>query len=313
MKRFSFRQFRFPSKGDEDEDPGKKALKRREQVRKAQRTHRERKDAYVKSLENEVLQLRTNEAKLLQKTNYLHTEVIRLQNILSENRIPYESNINEELTPPVDDDFNYPVSRSMIILDQPQNGAPHMRIAEGHVPSPNSGHALFDPGARPDSSHRPPPPPKDIPHSIGDLDVTEIGIDFVLTLEDPCLSHTQGNPEEPEAPTGHALTATASLLFQAPGPHGPGLPSASTWGAPREGLDRLLRLSENIPLGGEVTPVVAWNRIRGLPAFQAIDSKVLSNLTKELSRYVKCYGFGAVIDEIIFEKTLHSFGLGRVQ
>ncbi|KAJ9301209.1 hypothetical protein DTO271G3_1344 [Paecilomyces variotii] len=312
MKSFQFRQFRFPSKGDEEEDRNKKTLKRREQVRKAQHTHRERKDAYVKSLEKEVLQLRTNEAELLQKTNSLNAEVTRLQRILAENRIPYESHIVEDLTTSVDNDFNPSFSHSMIILDQPQNGAPHIRVTKGHASSSNEGHSHFGPEKRPDGSHPPPPPPKDIPRPR-DLDITEVGMDFVLTLEDPCLAHTQGSPGEPEAPTGHALTATASLLFQAPGLHGSGLPSGNAWEAPHEMLDRLLQLSESIPLEGEVTPIKAWNHIRHLPAFRTIDSKVLGNLTRELSRYVKCYGFGAVIDETIFEDKLRSFGLGRIQ
>ncbi|KAJ9215928.1 hypothetical protein DTO166G4_2472 [Paecilomyces variotii] len=313
MKKFSFRQFRFPSKGDDEEDRNKKALKRREQVRKAQHTHRERKDAYVKSLEKEVLQLRTNEAELLQKTNSLNAEVIRLQRILAKNRIPHESNIAEDLTTSVDNDFNSSSSHAMIILDQPQNGTPHIRVTKGHASSSNEGHSHFGPEKLPDHSHPPPPPPKDIPHPKGDLDITEVGMDFVLTLEDPCLAHAQGSPEEPEAPTGHALTATASLLFQASGPRGPGLPSVNAWEAPHEMLDRLLQLSESIPLEGEVTPIKAWNHIRHLSAFRTIDSKVLGNLTRELSRYVKCYGFGAVIDETIFEDTLRSFGLGRIQ
>lgn len=87
-------------------------LKRREQVRRAQRyvcmiwnqslqaktiqltlldsTHRERKETYIKTLEGEVLQLRTNETRITQEARALHSEVARLRQILDQHCIPYE-------------------------------------------------------------------------------------------------------------------------------------------------------------------------------------------------------------------------------
>ena len=60
------------------------------------RTHRERKEAYIKSLESEVLQLRANEAKILQETKTLYTEIRKLKNIILQHGI--------EL-PPLNDNF----------------------------------------------------------------------------------------------------------------------------------------------------------------------------------------------------------------
>jgi hypothetical protein len=51
------------------------------------RTHRERKEAYTKSLELEVVQLRANEAKILQETKRLYTELTALKRLLAENGI----------------------------------------------------------------------------------------------------------------------------------------------------------------------------------------------------------------------------------
>ena len=51
------------------------------------RTHRERKEAYIKSLESEVLQLRTNEEKILQETKILYTEIEKLKNIILQHGI----------------------------------------------------------------------------------------------------------------------------------------------------------------------------------------------------------------------------------
>jgi hypothetical protein len=55
------------------------------------RTHRERKEAYIKSLESEVIQLRANEARILQETKALYSEVSALKRLLEHNGIPIQS------------------------------------------------------------------------------------------------------------------------------------------------------------------------------------------------------------------------------
>jgi hypothetical protein len=57
------------------------------------RTHRERKEAYTKSLENQVIQLRANEAKILQESKWLHFEVIALRQIIADNgmHVPFHT------------------------------------------------------------------------------------------------------------------------------------------------------------------------------------------------------------------------------
>ncbi len=71
----------------------------------------------------------------------------------------------------------------------------------------------------------------------------QIGIDFVLSLEKPCLSHTQGSLSR-DVPSGHALTAQAPLLTAAP----PILSPATTWQVPAVEIDRLLELSSQLNL-----------------------------------------------------------------
>jgi hypothetical protein len=51
------------------------------------RTHRERKEAYTASLESEVVQLRANEARLLQETKTVYSEVAFLRKLLVDNGI----------------------------------------------------------------------------------------------------------------------------------------------------------------------------------------------------------------------------------
>lgn len=135
----------------------------------------------MKSLEKEVLQLRTNEAQLLQKSKTLHAEIIRLQGILTEHKIPHVSDIFENQTPPTDDDFNYPVSSAMVFLDEHRSSNPHIHVGkEQALPINQEQHHQNNPGVFSDTSP-PPPPPKDTSHSIGDLDLTDVGMDFVLT------------------------------------------------------------------------------------------------------------------------------------
>ncbi|PCH04128.1 Hypothetical protein PENO1_029080 [Penicillium occitanis (nom. inval.)] len=66
-------------------------LKRREQVRRAQRTHRERKDQYFKTLESEVLRLRANEANFLKKIQELETHIFHLREAVKRTGIDLSS------------------------------------------------------------------------------------------------------------------------------------------------------------------------------------------------------------------------------
>ncbi|KAF4546158.1 uncharacterized protein LTHEOB_4155 [Lasiodiplodia theobromae] len=101
--KFRFRNFghRSEDSGQLKADPEKVLHKRRAQVRKAQRTHRERKEAYTKALEAEVLQLRSNEANLLRETKTLYEEIRRLNDVLRVNGIePTSTQSHATLKPP---------------------------------------------------------------------------------------------------------------------------------------------------------------------------------------------------------------------
>lgn len=91
-------------------------------------------------------------------------------------------------------------------------------------------------------------------------------------------------------PAGHALTASAPLLFR--GSSGPtaqtnGPPS---WEVPNTGLDRLLDLSSNLGLAEEITPVQAWNHIRCHPEFNRLEVQQLQDLAGKLLKHVECHG-----------------------
>jgi hypothetical protein len=79
---------------------------------------------------------------------------------------------------------------------------------------------------------------------------------------------------------------TASVLHSHPSPPGARLSPGPTWHVPAAGIERLLELSEKIPLDGELTPVQAWSWIRGHPGFGGLEV----GLKGVLGALVRCYG-----------------------
>lgn len=121
---------------------------------------------------------------------------------------------------------------------------------------------------------------------------------IAYSLEAPCLHHTQGDPNDPNAPTGHALTASAPLLFQSPTQAVNTTTTSNLshqqhqhWATPHLGLEKLLSLSSNFELSDEITPVQAWHQIRSHPDFQNVGVGELRRLTEDMRKHVKCYGY----------------------
>ncbi|OBT45141.1 hypothetical protein VE00_04298 [Pseudogymnoascus sp. WSF 3629] len=292
--------------------------KRREQVRKAQRTHRERKEIYIKSLETEVLQLRTNEANLLQETSKLYAEIGQLRRLLTDLGVPlplavlrsavYETaespsnsvvsirkngkgpqiHVNYAAADPNHHNEGFNLSLSPPTSSQRRTFRRETSqvsgASSGRFQSPTSAEMLSPwayESALSGSS----------PESTTEADLHNIGVEFVLTLESPCLEHIQGNPKEPDACSGHVLTASAPLLCRAPNVEsGSQICTTTPWEAPNAGLEKLLNLSQTLELDGEVTPVQAWNYIRRHPRFEGLEMERLQSLTRKLLKEVKCHG-----------------------
>ena len=123
-----------------------------------------------------------------------------------------------------------------------------------------------------------------IPHPSG-LDVPQVGIDFVLALESPCLDHARADLES-ETSYGHSMSFQAPLLTHGPRP----LRNSSAWTMPAAEIERLLSLSTQLNLAGELTPVQAWSRIKSHPAFEKMNINHLEYLREALIREVQCYG-----------------------
>ncbi|KAK3072474.1 hypothetical protein LTR53_006726 [Teratosphaeriaceae sp. CCFEE 6253] len=302
----------------------KPALTRRQELnRQAQRTHRERKEMYIKALEQEVLRLKEIFSTATKERDAVNEENKKLRNLLAAHGIKYDF-----ATTPIKfqrEDSSFGVSSSGSISGSYAPGSDSTDFSPP-PPMPNPAHQLTHNGG----SHGTPPHRQNLAQLPNNrMDHDQIGIDFVLTLERPCMNHMQyllvrshnadnlsirhplESPDDAdhEHMSGHALMATApphSHIMHRPSEIYPlQMPAELS----TEGLAKLLDLSNRLPFDhySEITPVMAWTallRHRRVGELTAMD---FASIKAELAPKVRCYGFGAVLEE--FE--VHD-ALGRV-
>ncbi|RBR08878.1 hypothetical protein FVER53590_01443 [Fusarium verticillioides] len=285
----------------------KPALTRRQELnRQAQRTHRERKELYIKALEDEVLRLKEVFSNVSLDRERLADENKRLRDTLAQAGLQHSSphvagsatsgSVNTS-SPPL-------TSRSTA----PSVGSPmNLPVAV------NQGSTTGQPHGMPQPLYR------------GNPGLEQAGIDFVLTLERPCMTHIQFMVErasEPEGePCGHALMASCP---PDPAPETrPGLPfgkthipldgdtNQKTWEVPKADLATLLDLSKSIDLDGEVTPIMSWGMLMSHPRANELEVVDFRKLSEELVRKVRCYGFGAVMEEFEVRDAIDSVFSGK--
>lgn len=71
-------------------------------------------------------------------------------------------------------------------------------------------------------------------------------------------------------------------------------------------LATLLDLSQKLNLDGEITPVMAWGMVLGHPRLGELNERDFVKLTEELRSKVRCYGFGAVMEEFEIRDALEA-------
>ncbi|KAJ5501555.1 hypothetical protein N7453_006372, partial [Penicillium expansum] len=142
-------------------------------------------------------------------------------------------------------------------------------------------------------------PEDEIDNGLDELSEQEwfqIGVDFVLSLERPCLSHISS-----AHPSGHAVSMQGTLLQLAP----PTLDSDSRWQVSAEVFQKLFEMADRLDLDGYITPVQAWNRIRDHENFPWLTRERLRTLENAMRPNIKCQGFAAIMEEAIFEILLN--------
>ncbi|KAL3459555.1 hypothetical protein BJX64DRAFT_264558 [Aspergillus heterothallicus] len=291
---------RWSLKDDDSEGSVSQSVKRKEQLRRAQQNYRQRKEGYIKSLETEVVNLRTTRTDLQSETRRLSAEIGWLRHIIAENQITLPSVPQEILalgpgsgcrqsspasaTATVGVGHDHLSNRRLIVGD----GASSLSV------SPRS--IVAEPGPE-----RTPSPWR----NQGDV---VVAMNFILSLEGPCLDHVRSALESPDPHTGHghALTLTASVFRLYPD-------SASSHehekllSVSRTTLDRLLELSAQLPTDDELTPIQVWAFLCQNAAVAGAQAERVMAVAERLLGHIKCYGYGAVIPRGVVTEALRGF------
>ncbi|KAK3298837.1 uncharacterized protein B0H64DRAFT_439273 [Chaetomium fimeti] len=331
-----------PQKRRGPKPDSKPALTRRQELnRQAQRTHRERKELYIKALEDEVLRLKEIFSHISHDKARLADENRQLKALLAQNGIggslPSGSVLDDSASNP---SVGYSPSASMGASYVPGSSntsaftPPPLSVGSGGRGggiSPNSAtyphnhshhrHQLSGQG-----SLGTPAGTGSQPNQLPNIDYEQAGVDFVLTLENPCMNHLPWMLERAATagirePCGHALMAScppepfselspdipfgqAQPQAQAhthnhnhPTPGNENTGPTGTWTLNKGDLTTLLDLSKRLNLDGEITPVMAWGMVLAHPRLAELRPEDFARLAEELGGKVRCYGFGAVMEE----------------
>ncbi|PNP42971.1 hypothetical protein TGAMA5MH_05719 [Trichoderma gamsii] len=93
--------------------------------------------------------------------------------------------------------------------------------------------------------------------------------------------------------------------------HGGEFEKQGTWELSKADLTTLLDLSKQLNLDGEITPVMAWRMVTTHYRFNELAPGDLEKLSEELLRKIRCYGFGAVMEEFELRDALENIFSGR--
>ncbi|EXJ60924.1 hypothetical protein A1O7_05077 [Cladophialophora yegresii CBS 114405] len=247
-----------PSEGGGVFDNDAKA-KRREQVRRAQRTHRDRKATYVKTLETEVAKLRARDSAHEAELLACRMTIRRLKELIKYHKIPLpldlasdpnfqspqatiellgfpHQTIRAEMPPP---ESYFPGSQGSILssadlsYNNPlQSGGSTTSSSDlfsgltisSEAPTSSSLHAPSSIYSQQTASSAAPVPVPPIaaamPHPQG-LGATQVGVDFVLALEHVCLDHHAEHANADDG-SGHEMMLMSPIMWHSPAPQAAG-------------------------------------------------------------------------------------------
>ncbi|KAI0124085.1 hypothetical protein BJ170DRAFT_72585 [Xylariales sp. AK1849] len=322
----------FQPKGPK-EDP---IEKRRGQLRRAQHTYRARKDKYTRSLEAAFVRAQAHEELLMDQCARLRTTVDALCEVLTQNGIQppadlcYDEGRNDPdhmwVDTPAASSSSTPkgisiASRRNYNFSKPRNLVEQSQVSSKELPAiplaieqrgefparyQHSTGGLLSPESNADAYGTPTSPEDNVVH-VCDLDQVTVGMEFVLTIEEPCRDHIHGDINKPDEPNGHAMTATAQLMPTNRSLYSQTSSSPSMQRSSAAILDRLRNLSPLLCSDGETTPIQAWDLLRRKPQYSGLQLHDLRLLAERLRDTIKCHGYGAVINVAelaIFENML---------
>ncbi|PGH13053.1 hypothetical protein AJ79_03890 [Helicocarpus griseus UAMH5409] len=343
--------------------------RRQELNRQAQRTHRERKEQYIRALETEISRLRecysndisTANTSMQQQKKALQEqkeENALLREILTAHGIPFEAELEQRKLalrstthPTYANSFAGSTSHSHSHSQthshpQSQSQSPPQGFPAGGnflTPTPPTTVSAVSPGTGSDyadGQHSGKMFPSysgshghqneqagvlaesnswggdnsavvdDIP-GIFDKD-PQLGIDFILTLEQNCRTHMEflcrraEDDEEDHTISGHVLMATCppptEITATEPGQMYPG----RTYDLPHANLATLLNLSRQLVTEGQITPIMALQYLKSHDMYPSLTREDVRHMMDDLNGKIRCYGFGAVMEDFEFMDSFSS-------
>ncbi|KAK5462908.1 hypothetical protein LTS15_002620 [Exophiala xenobiotica] len=316
---------------DENIEKDSRARRREQILFRIFRTHRDRKATYIKTLESEVAKLRAKDAAHDSETQAYKLTIRRMKGLIKYHNIvlPLDLASDPHIQSPeaTIELVGSPDHGQMIRAQLPEYLSYTSQISRAGITAaaapvsmtePNltmniaesgellAGMTSFDTfGTQQEPRTRTfTGTSTTMPHPHG-LGTTQTGIDFVLALEHVCLEHHAVHSVDMEG-TGHEMMLMSPIMRYSPPlvqttQAGSGLPDGTKWSVPAAELEKLLECADRLSLGGEMTPVEAWQRIRLHPNFGDLTREGLEDIKASLVPEVKCYGFGAVIDGAYFD------------
>ncbi|KAI1624574.1 hypothetical protein EDD37DRAFT_417681 [Exophiala viscosa] len=268
--------------------PEERAANRKEQLRRAQRTFRERKENYLRLLEKQVTSLLKNEIDTQVQIQHLQSRVSRLEARLNESEsenqklhtfvgshdghgmgLAQAPNISANAMPDINDPSDRDPVNAVIWVESKGAQAAHLHIRNtsqgnnpGQLPSPDlspignahadaiTKHESVSVGGQMMAQLRHPPQFSD-KVCLMDMDLITVGMEFVLKLENPCLPHIlqASSSEGQDQDSPHGHVHLATHALLCCSRDTPkALPSGSTWQAPKDTLKRLLDYSPELPI-----------------------------------------------------------------
>lgn len=112
--------------------------------------------------------------------------------------------------------------------------------------------------------------------------------------------------ENEETPAGHVLMAICPPPSQVAATARGEMYPAQTYDIPHPNLDRLLNLSQQLVGQDEITPIMALQYLRNHNVYPYLTGADIRHMMSDLVAKIRCYGFGAVLENFEFMDSLSS-------
>ncbi|KAK2743513.1 hypothetical protein FQN57_004810 [Myotisia sp. PD_48] len=341
-----------------DTKPAK--TRRQELNRQAQRTHRERKEQYIRTLEIEISRLREGYTSDITKANLSIMEYRKaLEAQQEENRILREVLASHGI------DIETELERRKVTTSTPQSSLYAERTSQSAASGSQAVYGMgssnyLTPDTALSSSHSPTalvhefpggamtehgvsmqmnpyPGAQMYPYQPSAVDIEtgimnardsrddpdierngifekdpQLGIDFILSLEMPCRGHLErlcrraSDDDSNETIAGHILMAMCPPPSAVETTERGGLYPAQTYDLPHANLNTLFSLSKQLVGQDEITPIMALQYLRNHEMYPSITREDVMAMMSDLVAKIRCYGFGAILENFEFMDSLNS-------